>query len=331
MPHSAPSLVVDSLRKDFGPVAALDGRMVRVLNGVSLTAHPGAVTTLLGSNGAGKSTTLACAQGLLKPDGGTVRLLGQDPATAGSPLRSRVGVMLQDGGLPPSAKPLQLLRHVAGMYAHPAPVGELAARLGLDEFAHTTIRRLSGGQRQRVALAAALVGNPEVVFLDEPSAGLDPQSRQTVFDLIGELRSRGLCIVLTTHLMEDAQRLSDYVYIIDAGTNVAEGTVSELTARATSDAESRTLAFTARPGLAAEPAGAGGGGRPATPLRLAEGTALVEDSPGQYRVTSLGSPADLAAVAAWWAANGVFPTSIAMEPRSLEDVFLEIAEGGRRG
>lgn len=321
MPDPVPSLVVDSLRKDFGPVAALDGRMVRVLNGISLTAQPGSVTTLLGSNGAGKSTTLACAQGLLKPDGGTVRLLGEDPSNASAALRSRVGVMLQDGGLPPAARPVQLLNHVASMYARPANVRELSKRLGLEEFAHTNIRRLSGGQRQRVALAAALVGNPEVVFLDEPSAGLDPQSRQAVFELIGELRGRGLCIVLTTHLMEDAQRLSDYVYIIDGGANVAEGTVSDLTARATADADSRSLDFSARPGLVA--AGSG--------PRLECGEEIVEISPGHYRVRALRSPSDLAAVAAWWSAAGIFPTSISMEPRSLEDVFLEIAQGGQRG
>lgn len=321
MPEPEPRLVVDSLRKDFGPVAALDGRMVRVLNGISLTARAGSVTTLLGSNGAGKSTTLACAQGLLKPDGGTVRLLGEDPSNASASLRSRVGVMLQDGGLPPTSRPLQLLNHVASMYAQPADVPALADRLGLNEFAHTTIRRLSGGQKQRVALAAALVGDPEVVFLDEPSAGLDPQSRRAVFDLIKELRERGLCIVLTTHLMEDAQRLSDYVYIIDGGANVAEGTVPELTARATADADSRSLDFSARPGLVA------GGTAP----RLECGEPILEIEPGRYRVRALRSPTDLAAVAAWWSAEGVFPTAISMEPRSLEDVFLEIAQGGPRG
>ncbi len=317
MTATEPSLIVESLRKDFGPVAALDGRMVRVLNGISLTAHRGAVTTLLGSNGAGKSTTLACAQGLLLPDGGTVRLLGTDPASGGSTLRSRVGVMLQDGGLPPSAKPMTLLRHVARMYARPVDVDALAERLGIDSFAHTTIRRLSGGQRQRVALAASLVGNPEVVFLDEPSAGLDPQSRQTVFDLIEELRERGLCIVLTTHLMEDAQRLSDYVYIIDNGRNVAQGTVAELTAESTSATDSRTLYFTAEPGL---------------PIpRLHDAGSLIEEAAGRYRVEGLHSPAGLAEITSWWSEQAILPTSISMEPKNLEDVFLDIAQGGHRG
>ncbi|WP_417219257.1 ABC transporter ATP-binding protein [Arthrobacter sp.] len=317
VPTLEPRLVVDSLRKDFGPVPALDGRMVRVLNGISLTAHAGSVTTLLGSNGAGKSTTLGCAQGLLKPDGGSVRLLGRDPYDGGSLLRSRVGVMLQDGGLPPSVKPMALLRHVAGMYARPVNVDALAERLGIDSFAHTTIRRLSGGQRQRVGLAAALVGNPEVVFLDEPSAGLDPQSRQTVFDLITELRERGLCIVLTTHLMEDAQRLSDYVYIIDNGRNVAQGTVAELTAQATTASDSRTLAFTAAPGL--------------VPPALHHAASLTEESAGHYRVEGIRSPEALAEITSWWTAQSILPTSISMEPKNLEDVFLDIAAGGTHG
>ena len=200
--------------------------MLRVVSGLSLIAERGQVTALLGANGAGKTTTIECAQGLQKRTAGTISLLGQDPDSAGAGLRARVGVMLQDGGLPPSARPIPLLRHIAGMYQDPWPVDELIGRLGIDTFSRTYVRRLSGGQKQRLALAAALVGNPEVLFLDEPSAGLDPQSRQMVFELISELRNSGMGIILTTHLMDDAQRLADYVYIIDAGRNVAEGTVA---------------------------------------------------------------------------------------------------------
>ena len=202
--------------------------MLRVVSGLSLVAERGQVTALLGANGAGKTTTIECAQGLQKRTSGSISLLGQDPDSAGAGLRARVGVMLQDGGLPPSARPIPLLRHIAGMYQDPWPVDELIGRLGIDSFSRTSVRRLSGGQKQRLALAAALVGNPEVLFLDEPSAGLDPQSRQMVFDLISELRNSGMGIILTTHLMDDAQRLADYVYIIDAGRNVAEGTVAQL-------------------------------------------------------------------------------------------------------
>src|SRR5688572_1790930 len=227
--------------------------MLRVVSGVSLVAGRGEVTALLGANGAGKTTTIECAQGLQRRTGGTITLLGQDPGNAGADLRSRVGVMLQEGGLPPSTRPLPLLRHIAGMYRNPRPLDELVDRLGIDAFSRTTVRRLSGGQKQRLALAAALIGRPEVLFLDEPSAGLDPQSRQLVFELIGELRDSGMGIILTTHLMDDAQRLADYVYIIDAGRNVAEGTVQELLQRGPAlDAGAdhvRTLTFEAKPGL----------------------------------------------------------------------------------
>lgn len=169
----SPVLTIDGLIKDVGPLASLDGKMLRVVSGLSLVAERGQVTALLGgANGAGKTTTLECAQGLQKRTGGRISLLGADPPdTAGADLRSRVGVMLQDGGLPPSARPIPLLRHVAGMYQKPMNVDALVERLGISQFSRTSVRRLSGGQKQRLALAAALVGNPEILFLDEPSAG----------------------------------------------------------------------------------------------------------------------------------------------------------------
>lgn len=290
--------------------------MLRVVSGVSLVAERGQVTALLGANGAGKTTTLECAQGLQKRSGGTISLLGQDPATAGADLRSRVGVMLQDGGLPPSARPIPLLRHVAGLYANPWPVEDLAARLGIDTFSRTTVRRLSGGQKQRLALAAALVGRPEVLFLDEPSAGLDPQSRQLVFDLIGELRDSGMGIILTTHLMDDAQRLADYVYIIDGGRNVAEGTVQELLRRdpaVESGAEHiRTLVFDAPPGLDLSAV-------------LPAAIDVTEPRSGSYSVTGALTPGHLAALARWWEAHDIMPASMSLQARSLEDVFLDIS------
>lgn len=297
--------------KDLGPVEALDNKMVRVLDGVHLRAFPGEVTALLGPNGAGKTTTLACAQGLLKPDGGTVRLLGQEPYQAGAGLRSRVGVMLQEGGLPQAVRPVPLLRHVAGMYREPRDVDALVERLGIGTFANTPIRRLSGGQKQRVALAAALVGNPEVLFLDEPSAGLDPQSRSVVFELIQELRGEGLGIILTTHLMDDAQRLADYVFIIDAGRTVLHGTVPELTAATDQSAGvDRLLTFDAAPGLRFPPVA---------------GLEVTENVPGRYTLAGPLSPAHLQDLAAAWAEQSVMPTAIHMAPRSLEDVFLDIS------
>jgi ABC-2 type transport system ATP-binding protein len=224
--------------------------------------------------------------------------------------------MLQDGGLPPSARPIPLLKHIAGMYRNPWPVDELVQRLGIDTFSRTTVRRLSGGQKQRLALAAALVGRPEVLFLDEPSAGLDPQSRNIVFELIMELRLAGMGIILTTHLMDDAQRLADYVYIIDAGKNVAEGTVAQLLQRDVSldpdQPHIRTLLFEARPGL--DFAGV-----------LPAGIEVRETRAGSYSATGELSPQDLAALTAWWASRGIMPGSMSLEARSLEDVFLDIS------
>jgi ABC-2 type transport system ATP-binding protein len=289
--------------------------MLRVVSGVSLTAERGQVTALLGANGAGKTTTIECAQGLQARSGGTISLLGQDPGRSGADLRSRVGVMLQDGGLPPSARPVPLLRHIAGMYARPRSVDELVERLGIDSFARTSVRRLSGGQKQRLALAAALIGNPEVLFLDEPSAGLDPQSRQLVFELIAELRDAGMGIILTTHLMDDAQRLADYVYIIDAGRNVAEGTVAQLLQRepaVESGEHIRTLLFEAEAGLNL------------TGI-LPETITVRETRAGSYVANGPLTPQDLAALTSWWAAHGVMPTSLSLAARSLEDVFLDVS------
>ncbi len=311
VPTTAPALEIDGLIKDFGPVGSLDGRMVRVLDGVHLRASHGAVTVLLGANGAGKTTTLECAQGLQRADGGVVRLLGQDPYRASPDLRARVGVMLQDGGLPPSVRPLALLRHVASMYSDPLPVDGLARRLGLDEFGAVSIRRLSGGQKQRLALACALVGRPEVVFLDEPSAGLDPQSRTIVFDLIRELRADGLAVVLTTHLLDDAQKLADYVYIVEGGRTVAEGTVAELTADSETDGM-RELRFETVPGLTLPPG-------------LLPHLHQLESEPGQYVLRGTLTAEDVAHLATWWASCGVMPTTISLAPRSLEDVFLDIS------
>ncbi len=290
---------------------------VHAVRGLSMAAHRGAVTALLGANGAGKTTTLHCAQGLQQPTSGTVRLLGEDPWGASPELRARVGVMLQDGGLPQAVRPDELLRHLGRLYADPVPVPELMARLGIQSFAHTPVRRLSGGQRQRVALAAALVGRPEVLFLDEPSAGLDPRSRQLVFELVQRLRDEGTCIILTTHLMDDAARLADYVYIVDRGAVAAQGTVADLvrTRRDSSLVMTVTLSPEQRPALRADP-----------PWRRPEFHDVrwtVRD-----RTVTLTGPLDAARVRVmteWATRDDTLPEALSVQPRSLEDVFLDVA------
>lgn len=209
------------LRKQFGPVVALDG--------ATWQAHSGQVTAVLGPNGAGKTTMVECCEGLRRQDSGTVRVLGTDPWRSPAEHRARVGVMLQDGGLPNAARPLALLRHLSQLYAAPRPVDELAVQLGIDRFASTPVRRLSGGQRQRVALAAALVGAPDVVFLDEPSAGLDPHARLDVWELVRSVADQGAAVVMTTHSFEEAERIADQIVIVASGRVVAEGTLAHIT------------------------------------------------------------------------------------------------------
>lgn len=213
--------MVSDLHKRFGDVRAVDG--------ATWEADPGEVTAVLGPNGAGKTTMVECLEGLRHSDSGRAEVLGVVPWRASADHRARVGVMLQDGGLPNGVRPLALLRHLASMYASPMPVRELSEALRLDTFAGTAVRRLSGGQRQRVALAAALIGRPEVVFLDEPSARLDPHARLDVWELVRAEAARGAAVVLTTHSFEEAQRLADRIVIIAHGRTVAEGTPVELT------------------------------------------------------------------------------------------------------
>jgi ABC-2 type transport system ATP-binding protein len=198
-----------------------------ILNALSVTAEGGRITALLGPNGAGKTTTIRCCTGLMTPDSGTIRILGHDPATAAA--RGLVGVMPQHTGAWSGIRPLELLRYLATLHAHPLPVAELAAALGLDDFAGTPYRRLSGGQQQLVNLAGSLIGRPALVFLDEPTAGLDPHVRRRVWDLMRTLRDSGVSLLLTTHSMAEAEALADRVWIIDRGRVTVSGTVAELT------------------------------------------------------------------------------------------------------
>jgi ABC-2 type transport system ATP-binding protein len=307
-----PAVEIAGLTKSYGGVRAVDG--------LSLSAGAGAVTAVLGPNGAGKTTTIECCEGLRRPDSGAVRVLGLDPAEHATQLRSRVGVMLQDGGLPGAARALDVLRHVASMYAAPHDVDLLARRLGIDAFARTAVRRLSGGQRQRLALAAAVVGRPELVFLDEPSAGLDPQGRYAVWDLVQELRDSGVAVILTTHLMDEAEALADDVAIVDHGRVIAHGRPSDLVADGADRATG--VRFAGPAGLAATMA-----------RDLAPGVTVHEARPGSYWAsTELDRPAAgtgalarlIARLAGWGADHDTLLTGFAAGPRTLEDVFLDL-------
>lgn len=292
-------MVLDDLRLSYGDTQALDG--------LSFEVPAGAITALLGPNGAGKTSTVEICEGYRRPDSGTVRVWGLDPHRDGDALRARIGVMLQDGGIYASARPVPMLRHLASFYAEPLDVDDLVSRLGLDTVT-ATYRRMSGGEKQRLALACAVVGRPDLVFLDEPSAGMDPQTRLAAWDLVEQLRRDGVTVVLTTHLMDEAERLADHVVIVDHGRLVASGTPAELTGSAD------VLAFTAEPGLPLD----------ALQARLPEGAHAVEVSPGAYRVEGAVGPAVLSAVGDWCVAREVVPRGMTTGRRSLEDVFLDL-------
>jgi ABC-2 type transport system ATP-binding protein len=297
-----PAVEVVDLVMRYGPITAVDG--------LSLTVEPGTVTAILGPNGAGKTTTIETCEGFRRPQSGSVRVLGLDPVADARALRPRVGVMLQSGGAWVGVRAHEMLRHMASLYAHPLDVGALIERLGLQSCGTTTFRRLSGGQQQRLSLAMALVGRPELVFLDEPTAGLDPQSRRATWELIDELRRDGVTTVLTTHFMDEAETLSDRVHIVDSGRVIASGTPDELVHAGVDN----TLRLAAVPGLdVAKLATA-----------LPDGTNVHEAQPGQYVISGSIDPGLLAAVTGWCADNGVLAESIFVQRQTLEDRFLEL-------
>jgi ABC-2 type transport system ATP-binding protein len=216
-----PALEVRDLVKRYAGRAVLDG--------VTLQVAAGEIVALLGPNGAGKTTTVECLEGLRRPDGGSVRVLGTDPWGAARDHRARVGVLLQDGGFDIRARPLETLRQFAAFHATPLEAVGLLDRVGLATVATTPYRRLSGGERQRLGLAVALIGQPEVLFLDEPTAGMDPEARAVTRELVAAERARGVAVLLTSHDMVDVERLADRIVVVVGGRVVAAGTAGELT------------------------------------------------------------------------------------------------------
>ncbi|OIR42365.1 spermidine/putrescine ABC transporter ATP-binding protein [Corynebacterium sp. NML140438] len=218
---NVPVLSVDNVTKTFGAVTAVDR--------ASFTAKQGTVLALLGPNGAGKTTTIEMCEGFTRPTSGAITVLGENPATHPQRVRDRIGIMLQGGGSYSGVKVREMLKLSASYNAHPHDPQWLMELLGLEGVANTTYRRLSGGQKQRLSLALALIGRPELVFLDEPTAGMDAQSRNAVWDIVSALKRDGTTIVLTTHLMDEAESLADDIVIMDHGKVVAEGTPADLT------------------------------------------------------------------------------------------------------
>jgi ABC-2 type transport system ATP-binding protein len=290
----------------YGDVTAVDG--------VSLTVPRGAILALLGNNGAGKTSLLQVCEGFRQPDRGSARVLGLDPVADHDDLMPRLGIMLQSGGVYPWATAGEILRLFASFAAHPLDVDMLLDRLGLRKFAKTTFRRLSGGEQQRLALAVALVGRPELVFLDEPTAGMDVGARQTTWELVDALRADGVSVLLTTHLLDEAESLADHVVIMNNGVVAATGTPAELTAAAGID----LLHVRADPGL--------------TIGTLAAGldVKVTEESPGEYAITGVLDTQAIAVVLGRFAAAGAQVTAVNTRRRTLEDVYLALTAGAAR-
>ena len=306
-----PAVLVDGLVMRYGDTVAVDG--------LHLAVEAQTITAVLGPNGAGKTTTLETCEGYRTPHHGRVSVLGLDPVRDRRALLPRIGVMLQAGGAWSGVRALEMLQHVARLHAHPLDVGLLAERLGLHECGRTPYRRLSGGQQQRLGLAMALVGRPEVVFVDEPTAGMDPAVRRTTWELLEEVRSDGVTVVLTTHYMDEAERLADHVHIIDRGTLVASGSPLELMRGGTVSTIRLVVTEPFPPGAPDSLRAALG---PDTEVSQLDRLSLL--------VTGPADASTLGKVSRWCDEHAVVPESLTLGQRNLEDVFLELTGRGLR-
>ena len=317
------AISVRGLRKRYGELTVLDS--------LDLEVKAGTLVALLGPNGAGKTTTVEILEGYRQPDAGDVRVLGLDPRRDGAALRPRIGVMLQQGGIMPAALPRELVRLHSRLFADPADPDGLLELLGLTHAATRRYKLLSGGEKQRLALALALVGRPQLLMLDEPTAGMDPAAKATVRALIGDLRAAGRTILLTTHELADVERLADHVVVIDRGRVLAAGTPAELVAESTPALRFRLATVDGR-----DPAVDAG-------LLAALGAVLggtIEDdgAAGRHRLAGREpEPRAVATLAAWCAERGLLLAEMRTTGGTLEERFLELiaapdaGEGADRG
>jgi ABC-2 type transport system ATP-binding protein len=293
---------VDGLTIRYGDRTAVDH--------LTFSVEAGTVLALLGPNGAGKTSTVEALEGYRPASGGRVRVLGLDPVVDHRRLTPRIGVMLQDGGVYTAARPPEVLRLFASYYDHPADPDELLDRVGLADHRRSTWKTMSGGEQQRLSLALALVGRPEVVFLDEPTSGIDPSGRQLIRRVIADLRGSGVTVLLTTHDLDEAERLADRVVIIDHGRVLAAGTPDELTASGAGE----EIRFAAVAEIDVVGLGA------------VLGADVAEVAPGEYRVDAAPTPATVAALTGWLAERDLSLGDLGAGRQRLEDFFLRLTE-----
>ena len=310
----APAIVVTELSKRYGDRTALAG--------LSMTVARGELVALLGPNGAGKTTTVEIVEGYRAGDGGSVQVLGEDPATGGPALRARVGLMLQGGGFDPRSRPRETLRQYGRFHRDPRDADELLGLVGLEEVADTPYTRLSGGEKQRLSLAVALVGRPEVAILDEPTAGMDPEARAVTRAIIADLRASGVAVLLTSHDLTEVDRLADRICILDRGQLVAAGTPAELTAGARPRLRFRLDREIGIGEIAALQA-ALAAGHP--------GASVVADQDGaSYSVEGVApDPGLVVALASWCASADRLIVEARTAGGTLEEAYLELVGAGR--
>ena len=291
-----PAIAVTDLHKSYGSLEAV--------RGVSFAVEPGEVFGLLGPNGAGKTTIVEILEGYRTRDSGDVTVLGMDPRRGGRALRERVGLVLQEAAVPPMLSVSELINLYRGYYPRPRPTAEVLDLVGLTEKANERVRRLSGGQQRRLDVALGLVGDPELLFLDEPTTGFDPSARRNAWEVVRNLRALGKTILLTTHYMDEAENLADRICVIAEGKVVAEGSPQVLRARTAGRTHIR---FRVPPGV--EPA--------SLPLKpsLRDGVAVIETSTPTRVVNELTS---------WALARDLELPDLEVVRPSLEDVYLEL-------
>jgi ABC-2 type transport system ATP-binding protein len=297
---SQPVIAVEGLRKSYGALEAL--------RGIDLSFEGGGLYGLLGPNGAGKTTFVETLEGLRTPSAGRVSILGLDPSTAPRDVRERIGVQLQSTSLQPDLTAREILRMFGALYRACRPAAEVLASVGLSDKADARTANLSGGQKQRLALALALLHDPEIVLLDEPTTGLDPVARRGLHDVVRGLRSEGRTVLLTTHYIEEAELLCDRVVVLNGGRVVADGTPFELLERASGE----TTLWIAAEG-------------PFDPQTLvAAGASLSGREKDHWKFVTRDPAAVVVALGDVLRAGGVKLVDLRMRRPTLEDVYLEL-------